>query len=83
MFGLKTDEADTLKLELSETMTFVKELQEVLAKTEEEREEHKFLAVKATEDKVKLQEQAFVLREVADQQYSDLGKVHDTLDRKR
>lgn len=82
LFDLKTTENEKLKEDLSDTINQLEEKSVMLQKTQEEKEVQEHLVSRhiLTEDKIK--GQAFELREVADQQYSDLDKLHESKERK-
>ena len=83
LFDLKTEENEKLQENLTDTIEQLEAKSAILFKTQEEKEvqEHLVSRHKDTEDKIR--NQAFELREVADQQYSDLDKLHASKDRKR
>ena len=80
---MKTSENEKLQEDLADTIQQLEEKSEILFKTQEEKEVQEHLVKKHAETEAKITKQAFELREVADQQYSDLDYLQDVRERKR
>ena len=79
---MKTSENEKLSEELSDTIGQLEAKSAVLEATQEEKEVQEHLVARHALTEAKIKEQALELREVADQQYSDLERLHDSKDRK-
>ena len=83
LFDLKTSENEKLQMDLTDTIQQLEEKSEILFRTQEEKEVQEHLVKKHAETESKISKQAFELREVADQQYSELDHLQDVRERKR
>eukprot|EP00094_Tigriopus_californicus_P006624 TCALIF_06379-PA protein Name:"Similar to kif11 Kinesin-like protein KIF11 (Xenopus tropicalis)" AED:0.16 eAED:0.13 QI:0/0.84/0.64/0.92/0.76/0.85/14/257/1084 len=82
LFDLKTSENAKLQEDLTDTIKQLEEKSVILYKTQEEKEVQEHLVDRHKDTEEKIKGQAFELREVADQQYSDLDKLHASRERK-
>jgi isocitrate dehydrogenase kinase/phosphatase len=69
--------------ELTDTLQQLEEKSAILFKTQEEKEVQEHLVFKHAKTEEKISQQAHELREVADQQYTDLEKLQEVRERKR
>jgi hypothetical protein len=83
MFDLKNTEYENLHADLVATIAQLESARVILRDTQEDKEVQEHLVARHTATEAKIMDQAFELREVADQQYTDLDKLHDSRDRKR
>ena len=82
LFDLKSSENEKLSEELTDTLQQLTEKSAILEATQEEKEVQEHLVSRHAATEAKIKEQALELREVADQQYSDLERLHDSKERK-